>query len=73
MRVLPVSPILNVSDIAATISRLAKLGWTVGFKWHDDPEDPNSPVEFASVICGDHGIFRSGVSSAPSGRIVSAE
>ena len=45
MRVLHVNPILNVSDIADTIGWLAKLGWTVGFEWQDDPEDPNSPVE----------------------------
>lgn len=54
MRVLHVNPILNVSDIAETIGWFAKLGWTVGFEWQDDPEDPNSPVEFASVTCGEH-------------------
>lgn len=57
MRVLHVNPILNVSDIAATIGWFAKLGWTVGFEWRDDPADPNSPVEFASVTCGEHEIF----------------
>lgn len=54
MRVIAVNPILNVSDIAATISWFAKLGWTVGFEWQDDP---NSPVGFASVTSGDHEIF----------------
>ena len=44
MRVLHVNPILNVSDIAATIGWFAKLGWTVGFEWRDDPADPNSPA-----------------------------
>jgi catechol 2,3-dioxygenase-like lactoylglutathione lyase family enzyme len=57
MRVLALNPILNVSDIAETIDWFAKLGWTVGFEWHDDPQDPNSPVEFASVTSGDHEIF----------------
>jgi hypothetical protein len=57
MRVLAVNPILNVSDIASTISWFAKLGWTVGFEWRDDPTDPNSPAEFGSVTCGDHEIF----------------
>ena len=47
MRVPAVNPILNVSDIATTISWFANLGWTVGFEWQDDPEDPNSPVDFA--------------------------
>jgi hypothetical protein len=41
MRVLAVNPTLNVSDIDATLSWFAKLGWTVGFEWQDDPEDPN--------------------------------
>lgn len=57
MRVLEVNPILNVSDIAATITWFAKLGWTVGFEWHEDQEDPDSAVEFASVMSGDHEIF----------------
>jgi catechol 2,3-dioxygenase-like lactoylglutathione lyase family enzyme len=57
MRVLAVSPILNVSDIAATISWFAGLGWRVGFEWQDDPEDPSSPVNFASVMSGAHEIF----------------
>lgn len=57
MRVLHVNPILNVSDIAATIGWFAKLGWTVGFEWRDDPADPNSPGEFASVTGGEHEIF----------------
>jgi len=57
MKVLAVNPILNVSDIAATISWFAKLGWTVGFEWHDDPTDPSSPVGFASVKSGSHEIF----------------
>ena len=34
---LHVNPILNVSDIAATIGWFAKLGWTVGFDWRHDP------------------------------------
>ena len=49
MRVLHVNPILNVSSIAETISWFEKLGWTVGFEWHDNPDDADSPVEFASV------------------------
>ena len=57
MRVLAVNPILNVSDIAATIAWFAKLGWTVGFEWRDDWADPNSPVEYAGVTCGEHEIF----------------
>ena len=48
---------LNVSDIAETIRWFEKLGWTVGFEWQDDPADPNSPVNFASVTCGDREIF----------------
>ena len=57
MRVLAVNPILNVSDIAATVSWFETLGWTVGFEWRDDPEDSNSPVDFGSVRSGDHEIF----------------
>jgi catechol 2,3-dioxygenase-like lactoylglutathione lyase family enzyme len=57
MKVLHVNPILNVSNIADTIGWFAKLGWRVGFEWHDDPANPNSPVNFASVASGDHEIF----------------
>jgi catechol 2,3-dioxygenase-like lactoylglutathione lyase family enzyme len=55
--VLTVSPILNVSDITDTINWFAKLGWTRGFEWQDNPADPHSPANFASVICDDHEIF----------------
>jgi hypothetical protein len=57
MRVLSVKPILNVSDMAETIGWFGALGWSVGFEWHEDPEDPDSPVDFASVTCDDHEIF----------------
>jgi len=52
-----VNPILNVSDIAETMSWFAKHGWTVGFEWQNNPADPNSPVDFAAVACDDHEIF----------------
>ena len=57
MKVLAVNPILNVSDIAATVSWFETLGWSVGFEWRDDPEDSSSPVDFGSVRSGDHEIF----------------
>ena len=57
MKVSAVNPILNVSDISESFSWFAQLGWSVGFEWKDEPADPRSPIEFASVTCGEHEIF----------------
>ena len=45
MRFLHVSPILNVSDVVASLEWFERLGWARGFTW---PRD-GSPIDFASV------------------------
>jgi catechol 2,3-dioxygenase-like lactoylglutathione lyase family enzyme len=46
MRVDDVTPILNVSDLRATLDWFEALGWKRGFVW-GEPEPG-----FASVVCG---------------------
>jgi len=41
-----ITPILNVSDIPASVKWFEALGWSQGFQWGD-------PVSFGSVIFGD--------------------
>ena len=55
MNVEQVVPILNVSDIEASLAWFAKLGWTQSFQWRGP--DGRSVPSFAGVICGDSEIF----------------
>jgi catechol 2,3-dioxygenase-like lactoylglutathione lyase family enzyme len=55
MDVRAVTPILNVSDIEASIDWFEKLGWRAGFRWCG--EDGHGPPTFASVRSGDAEIF----------------
>lgn len=45
-----ISPILNVSDLAASFDWFARLGWSKGFDW-------GSPPDFGCVRSGDCEIF----------------
>ena len=56
MRVLHVNPILNVSDIAATIGWFAKLGHGPSGSSGGDPGGPDWPGSRASPG-GEHEIF----------------
>ncbi len=47
MRVDGITPILNVSDLRASLDWFEALGWRTGFVW-GEPEPG-----FASVVCGD--------------------
>jgi catechol 2,3-dioxygenase-like lactoylglutathione lyase family enzyme len=47
MRVDGITPILNVSDLRASLDWFEALGWRTGFVWGEP--DPG----FASVVCGD--------------------
>ena len=47
MRVDSITPILNVSDLQASLDWFEALGWRTGFVWGEP--DPG----FASVVCGD--------------------
>ncbi|HEV7690001.1 MAG TPA: VOC family protein [Hyphomonadaceae bacterium] len=50
MPVRHVTPILNVSNVEASVDWFGKLGWRVGFLWRDKPSDP---VSFGSVCAGE--------------------
>jgi catechol 2,3-dioxygenase-like lactoylglutathione lyase family enzyme len=50
MKVLGLTPILNVSDIKASFAWFQKLGWTKAWDWSDPPT-------FAGVRAGDCLIF----------------
>jgi catechol 2,3-dioxygenase-like lactoylglutathione lyase family enzyme len=54
MTVRSVAPILNVSDIAASLAWFERLGWETGFVWQDDDE---AEPGFAGVTAGGNEIF----------------
>jgi catechol 2,3-dioxygenase-like lactoylglutathione lyase family enzyme len=55
MTIKGVTPILNVSDVEASVAWFEKMGWRQGFLWRDNPGDP---VSFGSVCAdGDAEIF----------------
>jgi uncharacterized glyoxalase superfamily protein PhnB len=54
MTVHGVTPILNVSDIEASIAWFAPLGWETRFTWSDSGEPPSG---FAGIGCGHAEIF----------------
>jgi catechol 2,3-dioxygenase-like lactoylglutathione lyase family enzyme len=49
-----VVPILNVTDVEASVAWFGKLGWNKGFDWRGTP---GGPVDFGAVTAGDHEIF----------------
>jgi catechol 2,3-dioxygenase-like lactoylglutathione lyase family enzyme len=50
-----VVPILNVSDVEASIAWFTKLGWLRQFTW--DADDPAAPPSFGGVCCDGSEIF----------------
>lgn len=54
MTIKGVTPILNVSDVEASVAWFEKMGWRKGFLWRDNPGDP---VTFGSVCTDDAEIF----------------
>jgi catechol 2,3-dioxygenase-like lactoylglutathione lyase family enzyme len=55
MKVEQVVPILNVSDVEASLAWFAKLGWKTQFTWNAD--DDETPPTFAATLCDDCEIF----------------
>jgi catechol 2,3-dioxygenase-like lactoylglutathione lyase family enzyme len=55
MKVERVVPILNVTDVEASIDWFAKLGWTATFTW--DADAPGAPPDFGGVGCDEAEIF----------------
>ena len=54
MKVEQVVPILNVTDVEASVGWFGKLGWNKGFDWRGTP---GGPVDFGAVTAGDNEIF----------------
>lgn len=64
MTVHRVTPILNVSDVPASIAWFVSLGWTRGFAWNDGGlmadgilHNESGPAQFGSVCSNDAEIF----------------
>jgi len=64
LRLTHVTPILNVSDVGASVEWFERLGWKRGFMWNDagpieggSLADPNGPANFGSVCSGHAEIF----------------
>lgn len=64
MEVKGVTPILNVSDVPASLAWFEKLGWSRSFCWNDGgaidrAADGNAhgPANFAGLCCGDAQVF----------------
>jgi len=51
-----VTPILNVSDIEASLAWFERLGWRTRWTWNGDFESPG-PATFAAVCADDIDIF----------------
>ncbi len=58
------TPILNVSDVPASIAWFRRLGWTCGFAWNDGgmidgaaDRNEHGPAGFAGVCCGEAETF----------------
>ena len=54
MKVEQVVPILNVTDVEASVAWFGKLGWEPGFQWRGTHP---GPVDFGAVVAGDREIF----------------
>jgi glyoxalase/bleomycin resistance protein/dioxygenase superfamily protein len=63
LRLTQVTPILNVSEIGASIDWFEKLGWQRGFTWNDGgpmygaTADSNGAANFGSVCSGEVEMF----------------
>jgi hypothetical protein len=64
VRLSHVTPILNVSDVGASIEWFERLGWERGFTWNDGGgivgaagENVHGPADFGSVRFGHAEIF----------------
>jgi uncharacterized glyoxalase superfamily protein PhnB len=64
MAVRGITPVLNVSSIAASFEWFESLGWNRGFAWNDGglianaaPEDAHGRAGFGSVCVGEVSIF----------------
>jgi catechol 2,3-dioxygenase-like lactoylglutathione lyase family enzyme len=64
MKITRVTPILNVSDVPASIAWFERLGWERHFTWNDAgmiaaAADANGhgPAQFAGIGCGEAGVF----------------
>jgi catechol 2,3-dioxygenase-like lactoylglutathione lyase family enzyme len=49
-----VVPILNVTDVEASVAWFGKLGWEPGFQWCGTE---GGPVDFGAVVAGELEIF----------------
>jgi hypothetical protein len=52
MKVTGITPILNVSDVAASIAWFERLGWSCGFTHGARENPPREEATFASVCSG---------------------
>src|SRR5215211_638467 len=50
MKIIGLTPILNVSNLAESFAWFEKLGWRKGWDWGDPPT-------FGGVVCGNSEIF----------------
>jgi hypothetical protein len=64
MNVTGITPILNVSDVPASLEWFHRLGWTTGFSWNQGgmieggaPQNEHGPAFFAGVCAGEAQIF----------------
>lgn len=53
MRLRNLTPILNVSDVPASLEWFENLGWERGFAWDDEGGMHSSRPTFASIQAGD--------------------
>ena len=53
MRLNNLTPILNVSDVPASLAWFEALGWERGFVWDDDVGMHSNAPTFASIQAGD--------------------
>jgi catechol 2,3-dioxygenase-like lactoylglutathione lyase family enzyme len=51
------APILNVTNVAASLARFEALGWERGFAWDDEGGMRSSEPTFASIQSGEAEIF----------------
>jgi uncharacterized glyoxalase superfamily protein PhnB len=51
------TPILNVSDVSASLDWFEALGWARGFAWDEDVGMHSNQPTFASIQSGDAEIF----------------
>src|SRR3954468_3320183 len=64
MNITHLSPILNVSDVPASIAWFEKLGWERHFTWNDSgmihaaaDRNEHGPAQFAGIGCGEAELF----------------